>query len=263
MSCTETVAVQFESNGDSDRPMSLRLRAFRAVDEPATCAEFLTGHRQALQAYRISELASANETWTENPYTFVLVAEDLDEGTMLGGIRLHLADGQFLLPTEEAVGKLDPRLGEKIRADQPHRAGEICGTWRSPQAAILRGLVPEMAVSVIAMTQPLGVRRVWGLAPTHTLHFWQRLGYRVDPTLGQDGGFAYPDSRYVSSVVYLDTVRLSRTPLAVRHRIADLQQRPIQQRQIEFPCGVADVDFDLSILRRVTLPMWTQQRIAC
>ena len=207
----------------------LRLYAFRTSDEPEACHRFVVGHQRALAHYGVRGLASAKPEWLENPHVFVLAAED--EGrAMLAGIRLHVGDGVHPLPIEEAIGMLDQRLGAAIAAALPRGVGEICGLWRDRDAHWPQTATLELAMASIALTHALGIEEIWGIAPDHTLSFWRGLGYTVERSLGEDGGFRYPDHRYLSHIVVLDTGTLAHTPVPLRVRILDLARKLVHPR---------------------------------
>src|SRR4051794_40337151 len=207
----------------------LRLYAFRTSDEPEACHRFVVGHQRALAHYGVRGLASAKPAWLENPHVFVLAAKD--EGrAMLAGIRLHVGDGVHPLPVEEAIDMLDQRLGAAVAAALPRGVGEICGLWRNPDAHWPRTATLELAMAGMALTHALGIEKVWGIAPGHTLSFWCGLGYTVERSVGEDGGFRYPDHRYLSHIVVLDTGTLAHTPVPSRTRILDLAHKLVNPR---------------------------------
>ena len=218
-SCDTLVAERTSRRRATEETATFRLSTFRAPDQPATCARFVAGHREALARHAVLDIDAADEKWTSNPNVFVVVGEEVAAGALVAGVRIHLAHRRYPLPIEDSVGEHDSRLYDKIYKGRSGRTGEICGLWRSPTTQ-LKGLIKDLAIAVIALTHGLGVQRVWGLAPAHTLQFWQSLGYQVDRSLGDRGEFPYPDARYVSRVVRLDTGQIGNLPPDVRRRIA-------------------------------------------
>ena len=229
----------------------LRLRAFRAVEDPETSDRFLRGHRRALAARGVRQVSSAKAGWTENPSVYAIVLECASTGRVLGGARVHLADGVHHLPVEEAVGPVDARIHDAVRDSMRFGAAELCGVWKTAadREGRLRGAVRSMALAQLALARGLGVRRGWGFAPEHTLAFWCSLGFRVDPSFGDGGAFAYPDDRFVSRVVVHDIGRLARVAGRDRRSIEDCLPRR-GPRSIVRHGACAGLKVDLSVLDR-------------
>ncbi|MBC7399943.1 MAG: hypothetical protein H7289_08355, partial [Mucilaginibacter sp.] len=86
----------------------VRLRAFRAIDEPETCALFVEGHTNVLTSIGVKKVTSSKNGWTTNPAVFVIVVEAMDGKRIYGGARVHVSGGTERLPIEQAVSILDP-----------------------------------------------------------------------------------------------------------------------------------------------------------
>ncbi len=131
---------------------SLRIRAFRANDDPATCAKFIEGHSKVLENHGIGKVTSSKDTWAESPSVFVIVVESLDGERLYGGARVHAADGKLQLPIEEATEYMDPNIYEIVKHNAKNGTGELCGLWNSKEVAGLGvgSLFPSRAAVVIA-----------------------------------------------------------------------------------------------------------------
>ena len=93
----------------------IRIRAFRAIDDPETCLKFIDGHRKVLSIYGIENITTNTDIWMQNPAIFVIVVETLDGEKLYGGARIQVADGIHPLPIEEATGKMDSKIYEIVR----------------------------------------------------------------------------------------------------------------------------------------------------
>jgi hypothetical protein len=80
----------------------IRIRAFRAVDEPGTCLKFIEGHRRVLSIYGIENITTNTTDWMYQRSIFVIVVETLDGSKLYGGVRIQVADGINPLPIETA-----------------------------------------------------------------------------------------------------------------------------------------------------------------
>ena len=45
----------------------VRIRAFRAIDEPETCHRFIEGHKKILENHGINKVTSSNNEWVKTP----------------------------------------------------------------------------------------------------------------------------------------------------------------------------------------------------
>jgi len=48
------------------------IRAFRAVDEPELCEEYIKGHVKVLTDFGIANITSNNNEWTKHPHIYCL-----------------------------------------------------------------------------------------------------------------------------------------------------------------------------------------------
>src|SRR6476660_4955029 len=107
----------------------IRIRAFRAPEEPETCRKFIEGHRRVLSIYGIENITTNTDDWMFRRSIYVIVVETLDGSKLYGGVRIQIADGIHPLPIEEATGKMDPRIYEIVREHAKSGAAELSGLW--------------------------------------------------------------------------------------------------------------------------------------
>src|SRR6476469_3520280 len=98
-----------EESLNREKPV-VRLRAFRAIDDPAACELFVEGHANVLTSIGVTKVTSSKNEWIHNPAAFVIIVESLDKKRIYGGVRIHVAGGSQPLPIEEATGALDPAI---------------------------------------------------------------------------------------------------------------------------------------------------------
>ena len=63
-----------EDNKNNIRP-HLRLRAYRAIDEPEMCELFIKGHTEVLTSIGVTKVTSSKNEWAKNPAVFVIIVE--------------------------------------------------------------------------------------------------------------------------------------------------------------------------------------------
>ena len=94
---------------NKEKPV-VRLRAFRAIDDPETCERFIEGHTHVLTSIGVTKVTSSKNEWMLNPAAFVIIVESLDKQKVYGGARVHVAGGSQPLPIEEATVAMDPAI---------------------------------------------------------------------------------------------------------------------------------------------------------
>lgn len=222
------------SNSDIDSGLEpqteLHFRAFRAVDEPATCAVYTAGHQQVLKDYGIENITSNNDTWMGNPNIYCVIAEqDTPEGrVMVGGIRIQQADGKFPLPVENAVGHLDPDVFRIVSSYMDEGVGELCALWNS-KAVAKKGISILLVRACISIIAQVGFRTLMGICAEYTLPMFQRVGFVVNNNLGEGGQFAYPNDSYIARVLgILDAQSLNTAHEHDKVRMHSLRTQPHQ-----------------------------------
>lgn len=181
----------------------IKIRAFRAVDDPVTCRKFIDGHRTVLEHHGIIKVTSSNDEWSRNPAVFVIVVENMDGSKLYGGARVHAADGITPLPIEEATGYMDGRIYDIVADCAQDGTGELCGLWNSKEVAGLGvgSLFPSIAAVVIA--EQIGLSTMFSLCSPATVRFNQWIGSSVLKKVGNDGTFYYPKLDLLATAVFL------------------------------------------------------------
>jgi hypothetical protein len=213
----------------------VRIRAFRATDDPQTCETFIEGHKKILENHGVSKVTSSNNEWVGNPSVFVLVVE-ADDGRMFGGARVHAADGVHALPIEGAVGDLDPNIRHMVQTLAVNGTGEICGLWNSKEVAGLGIGAIFSSRAAVAISTQMGLTSVFSLSSPVTVRFSEFQGGSVVTTLGNNGTFYYPKINLLATVCCIaDIVNLPLCNPVERERIMDLRQRPEQSALEAYP----------------------------
>ncbi len=170
----------------------IRIRAFRATDDPETCMKYIQGHRKVLSIYGIENITTNTDDWMYNPSIFVIAVESLDREKLFGGARIQAADGIHPLPIEEATSSMDSRVLDVVRKQARFGTGEVSGLWNSKEVAGLGigSLFPTRCGLVI--TEQIGLSSVFSLSSPATVRFNKWLGSRILTEVGNDGTFYYP-----------------------------------------------------------------------
>ena len=228
----------------------IRIRAFRATDDPDTCLKFINGHRRVLSIYGIENITTNTDDWMHNPAIFVVAVESLDGEKLYGGCRLQAADGIHPLPIEEATGNLDKRIFDVVQWHAQFGTGELSGLWNSKEVAGLGvgSLFPSRVVVVIA--SQIGLKTMFSLCSPTTVRFNEWLGSRVLTSVGDNGTFYYPKIDLIATAVMLDDVEnLSSTHPREREKMTFLRNnlKCVVQEKSPFKNVHINVHYDLEI----------------
>lgn len=226
----------------------VRIRAFRAVDDPESSQRFIDGHRRVLEVHGVKKVTSANHAWALNPAVFVIIVESLDGKKVYGGARVHAAGGTQPLPIEEATGFMDPKIHELVKELAVEGTGELCGLWNSIEVAGL-GVGSFFATRAGAViTEQLGIKSLFALCAPYTVRWAERVGCRIISELGNQGTFYYPKLDLLATAVLLeDTSTLEHARGSEQKKIVELRKK-LQQVTTEVSPGrriEVEVEYDL------------------
>lgn len=205
----------------------IRIRAFRAPDDPETCKKYIQGHRKVLSIYGIENITTNTEEWMFNPSIFVIVVESMDREKLFGGARLHVADGIYPLPIEDATGEMDPKVYEVVKYHSQFGAAELSALWNSKEVAGLGiGSLFSSRTAVVVADQ-LGISTMFSLCSPATVRFNQWIGSRVLTSVGNNGTFYYPKIDLIATACILeDVAKLSNAHPREREKMLDLRKKP-------------------------------------
>ena len=224
---------------------TFEIRSFRAVDHPDLCEEYLKGHFNVLKDYGVTSVKSSNPTWTKNPNAYCIVAMRDDQ--MMGGIRIHKADGVNLLPMEEGVSKIDPSVSEEITKYTELGCGEQCGLWNSKT---IRGYgISWILVNAsIALLPQLDIHKLYGLASDYSMFLFSPAGFVIQKQFGNKGDFNYPTEKYIARVVMIGDCDELPTTGAEEHAFVELlREDTMLRRKIVVNQLKLNLSFNLNI----------------
>ncbi len=188
------------------RPV-VRLRAFRAIDDPKTCERFIEGHEHVLTAIGVKKVTSSKNDWMYNPAAFVLIVESLDGERVYGGARIHVSGGTQPLPIEEATGKMDPKIFDLVWEYAQEGTGEGCGLWNSREIAGYGIGSIFLTRAAIAIAPRIGIKSLFALCAPYTINLTKSVGYRQETSVGNNGTFYYPKLDLVATTMILEDVQ--------------------------------------------------------
>jgi len=207
----------------------ITVRAFKAVEEPETCAQFIHEHRRVLEDFGIENVNTNNNQWISNKDCHVIVVEHERLG-LIGGARIQVARSPLdILPIQHALSSYDKGIDLMIHRLAEDGVGEICGLWNANRFAG-RGLPQILGLSAISVANQIGLESLVCVVAKYTLKYSLRLGFRLMEDVGVSGIFdPYPKPGFLGIVIGLDdpaSMDFARPDL--RQRILSLRMRPEQ-----------------------------------
>jgi len=205
----------------------IRIRVFRATDDPDSCLKFIEGHRRVLSIYGIENITSNTNDWMYRRSMFVIVVEKLDGSKLYGGARIQIADGIHPLPIEDATGKMDPRIYDIVREHAQQGAAELSGLWNSKEVAGfgIGSLFPSRVA--VALATQIGINTFFTLCSPTTVRFKDWIGGQILTDVGNNGTFYYPKIDLLATAVFSENILdLSTTHPREKEKILFLRENP-------------------------------------
>ncbi len=187
---------------NKDKP-EVRLRVFRAIDDPKTCELFVEGHANVLTSIGVTKVTSSKNEWTENPAAFVLIVESLDREKVYGGVRIHVSGGSQLLPIEEATKELDSSILNLVYQYAQQGTGEFCGLWNSREIAGYGVGSIFLSRACVAISTQIGLKSIFALCAPYTVQMGLNSGYEIETSVGDNGTFYYPKLDLIATTMIL------------------------------------------------------------
>lgn len=200
------VSKYLEETRKVERPDKIRIRAFRAIDDLPSCVRFHQGHTLVLESYGL-KLTTANPTWMEDPFTYVILVESLDGTQSYGGSRIQISTKETPLPMEAAIGYMEPRIYDMVAGLREEGTAEICGLWNS---SVVAGMGIGSTYSIrcaFAYAANLNIKSMFALCSPYTYRMAGNFGFHRVKSLGKDGVLPYPSEKQVAIVTFQEDVQ--------------------------------------------------------
>lgn len=228
------------------------MRAFRAIDDPETCYKFAEGHRMVLESYGIKQITSSRIDWIHNPGVYVIVVESVEKDKVIGGTRIHVANGVQPLPMEDGLKTIDPGVPRLVEKYEKDGTGELCGLWtiRESTGLGLSVLLTDAGVAEagIALARQLELKTLFVLCAPWTVGMARNAGFVVEESVGMQGTFPYPRPDLLATLLIIkDNETLESAKPEERERIYDLRRNPKQTKVEAGPKGKIEIQYDLFV----------------
>lgn len=226
----------------------LKIRTFRAVDDVESCKLFAAGHAKVLMDYGVTKVTSSSTDWFYNPAVLVMIAEHDETGEIVGGIRIHKADGTTKLPMEDAISLVDERVFNLIDQYTPEGTAELCGLWNSKNTAGMGIGSYYLMRAGISAAPSFGLTTLFALCAPHTLNISVEKGFEVEKSIGNKGTFIYPKLDLVAtSILIKDLANIPHAKESEKEIIFHLRDYPVCSRVETSSKGEMEIDYNLLI----------------
>ncbi|UTW64166.1 hypothetical protein KFE98_08510 [bacterium SCSIO 12741] len=219
----------------------IRIRAFRAVDNPDACKKYIDGHSRILSSVGVEQVTSSTNDWMFNPASYVIICESEEDGKVFGGARVHALGGSQDLPLIGATEEMEPNIRKHVDQYAPQGTGELCGLWNSIEVAGMGiGAIYLIRCSIAILPQ-LGLKTLWALCSPYTTRIANRYSFLKYDQVGNKGTFYYPKIDLLATIVLLeDSDKLEFANKDEKEAIMSLRQewnqfRMEQNRQYKIP----------------------------
>lgn len=229
---------------------SIVFRAFRAVDEPEACLRFVEGHRKVLEIYGITMITSNKALWMEHESTYVILVESKEDGKVVGGARVQIADGNLLLPIEEAVGIIDKKIYDIVNSYKSDSVAELCGLWNSREVAGYGIGSTFLTRTSIALAKIIKLKTMLALCAPATVKMGSKCGFIIERSLGKDGFFNYPKLDLIATAMIIKDINNLETAteesldfindLCKNRKKTSIEKGPKGEIEVEFNINIGD-----------------------
>lgn len=227
---------------------SIVFRAFRAIDEPEACLRFIEGHRKVLEIYGITMITSNKALWMEHESTYVILVESKEDGKVVGGARVQIADGNLLLPIEDAVGIIDKKIYDIVNSYKSDSVAELCGLWNSREIAGYGIGSTFLTRTSIALAKIIKLKTMLALCAPATVKMGSKCGFIIERSLGKDGFFNYPKLDLIATAMIIKDINNLETATEESLDFIDDLCKNRKKTSIEKgPKGEIEVEFNINI----------------
>ncbi len=226
--------------------LELKIRAFRAIDDKLTRNEYHKSLEQVLLYYGITRVTSQSSDWFDDPDTWIIVVQSVQDGQILGGARMQRASANLPLPMEKAIAFKDTRIYDEVNKYIDGGLGELCGLWNSRKVAGMGIGSIFLGISAISIATRINMGTVMCLCAPSTKANCLRTGFTINKNLGTTGEFIYPKENLVATALIMeDPINVPHAQEFERSRILKIRENPKIELEESTPKGEILLHFDL------------------
>ena len=203
------------------------------AEDPVLWERYLRGAVATYRSHGVDAVVDVAEVATGAGTTLFVAVVDEDD-VVHGGMRVQ---GPYLAPEDshalvefagsESCGEVRRLIGAMV-ADGVLEVKTAWVSARSPHRRALATAIPRAAVHAADL---VGARYVFATSALHSLRTWCTTGAEIAPTVVP---VAYPDERYLTSMIVLDRSRVVAgcEPGQLRELLAEQAQLHLDARRV-------------------------------
>lgn len=228
--------------------MEVRVRVIKVSEDLEATEKYIAGHLKVLESYGVTKVTSADRSWVDNPNTYLILFESMDDFRVLGGGRIQLRSKGFPLPLEDAICEIDPSIISYMEQFEDLEVAEYCGLWNSREVAGYGiGSIYLMKVGV-AISGQFNMKKLLALCSPATVKLTMKVGMEVIASLGDNGTFFYPKEGLIATLLEIkDLINLPTAIDSEREFIFNLRSNKIKQTLEKGPKGEMIINFDVNV----------------
>lgn len=226
--------------------MKVKFIGYRAIENTDNCHKFKEGHEKVLSDYGITNITTNTFGWMSDPNVYVVMAVSSEDDEVVGGIRIHISSENTTLPVESAVGHMDPNIFNIVKNFRENGGvAELCALWNAKRVAG-KGVSTLLTRASIAATKQLNFQTLMGICADYTMDMFNRVGFRVNPKLGNSGEFQYPNENYIARVLgIMNAITLDTAHPYDKERMISLRKNLVQSCEENERNGKIEADYNL------------------
>lgn len=227
--------------------MKVKFVGYRAIDSIENCQRFKNGHEKVLSDYGITNITTNTFEWMKDPNVYVVMAISEEDNEVVGGIRIHISSESTTLPVESAVGHMDPNIYNIVKNFRENGGvAELCALWNAKRVAG-KGVSTLLTRASIAATVQLSFQTLMGICADYTMDMFNKVGFRVNPKLGNSGEFKYPNENYIARVLgIMNAITLDTAHPYDKERMISLRENLEQSCEENERKGIIEADYNLN-----------------
>jgi hypothetical protein len=225
---------------------SLKIVAFRAIDDKAQSMKFAEGHASVLKNHGINKVSTMGADWIEDPGVYVLMITSPGGERVYGGARIHRWSKEKPLPCQRVFRLHDDRTDEVFEEMGSYGAAEFCALWTSVELAGLGISAKDVVKCGWSLCEKLGIGRMIALLSPVTRKWIPELGLEQYTQLANNGEIPYPTDRFIATLtVYRHPENRALLNEEFLSTVVSLEKHPVQKQEMNGIRGKVQVHFDL------------------
>ncbi len=227
---------------------SLRIIAFRAIDDVNKSMKFAEGHASVLKNHGIKKVSTMGASWAEDPNVYVLMITSPGGEKIYGGARVHIFSDANPLPCQQTFRLHDDRTDQVFEELSKHGVAEFCALWTSVEIAGLGVSAKDLVKCGWSLCEKLKIQRMVALLSPVTRRWMKELGLDHFTELANNGEIPYPTDRFIATLtLYKHPESRQNLDDEFLSTVEALEKNPQLKQEVVGARGKVTIHFDIEI----------------